>query len=575
MTSILRQLNISGHRAGLVVDPAYSLPEPQPDWSQAVDQWQAAWPAHTFGFATIFVIIDVYIIVVLTSLHRRAAAQPHTAVVGVFVGVACACRSAYLFINPYESRGVSHVLISRLLYVVVQPALMTSFNLQQSAVVRLTKSSQSSSVTKRRLLAASVFVSLYFVSVVTIETLIPVNNRWRLMRILTLSVFIVWTLVSCFSFVYNGFTVVQFTKEAGKVLLQFAEYSRVKNKSATATAWEEDGGGKRREMALHHIRRSKLLSRRAIDAEASPDDAASSSSMSLSAGSSTDSDTCVADANRSSASRNAATKTNATSMWPKTKAKLSNNRKTRGKTKQNKKTRQRQQVHREPGDSISESADGWSSDDNDLRVRFWPAGNGNMSHVVTDDTDERRTSYHNASFLPSSYTLSDVLVLPPVHHVATVQKHCRKPKILISRCKNSENADSGKKSYNQNLNYTRPTRNVNNNDDCASDVSSSESLTLDDGELNQVKRVRESDDGGVKDAGYAADIEPCVSQDSLHLHPGVSYLPSSVTDSPLHQPFTLRPTSGYTALFRIKRAPQMHLVSKINNLFYFFSSAVK
>lgn len=570
------QLNTTTNRVSNTSTVDYPHPEPRPDWSRATRQWQGAWPAHTVGFAVTFVLIDIYVIIVSTSLRRRLAAQPYTAMASVFLCVAGACQSAYLFIDPYESHASSLVL--RVLYVIVHPALMTSYNLQQSALVRLTKSGQMSSVSKRKVTVIAVFVTSFFITAILIEMFIAVDNNCRLLRIMTQSVFIMWTLVSCFSFVYNGFTVAQFTKDANKALQQFAEYSRAKN-TLSPSQWRQVC------QRQAQVRRSKVFYRRE-DA----DDLSLSSS-----GSTSDSALFVTEASLESAfqqsfNSNVGLSTRQSKSFvsvdgnciPKS---VSRHSVRRTKSSVKRKPQQSEEKTINNSENESEFTDGDCSTEDETEVGFSLTGNGSKGISVVSATYLRKglarqrgcltenliaaasrssVSFHNnALMLPYSANNRSKTINQPLQNLPEInsfdlgfmksrQQQLQTP---VKRFK------CGLSNPETNLNS------LNNNSRRAWKVDSSESLMEQDNGMvvgSSVQRCTDdaaADDGEVKDDGYAADTEACVTGDNI-LHPPTPLPASRITDSPLQQPFVIRPVSGYLGLNRIRRASQMQRVGR-------------
>jgi hypothetical protein len=522
-----------------------------------------------------FVLIDIYVIIVSTSLRRRLAAQPYTATASVFLCVAGACQSAYLFIDPYESHASSLVL--RVLYVIVHPALMTSYNLQQSALVRLTKSGQMSSVNKRKMTVIAVFVTSYFITAILIEMFIAVDNNCRLLRILTQSVFIMWTLVSCFSFVYNGFTVAQFTKDANKALQQFAEYSRAKN-TLSPSQWRQVC------QRQAQVRRSKVFHRRE-DA----DDLSLSSS-----GSTSDSALFVTEASLESAFQQSFnSNVGLSSRQSKSCVSVDGNsipksvsRHSVRRTKSSVKKKPQQSGEKTintNSENESEFTDGDYSTEDETEVGFSLTGNGSKGISAVSATYLRKglarqrgcltenliaaanrssVSFHNnALMLPYSVNNRRKTINQPLQNLPEINSSDLD--FMKSR---QQQLQTPAKRFKSGLSHPETNLNsLNNNSHCAWDVGSSESLMEQDNGMvvgSSVHRCTDdaaADDREVKDDGYAADTE--ATSDNI-LHPPTPLAASRITDSPLQQPFVIRPVSGYLGLNRIRRASQLQRVGR-------------
>ena len=580
------------------MENAFSLPEPIPDWIIAKVRWRNVWPTHTIGFGFTFAIIDIYIIVMFVTLRRRVAAQPLVLLAGACLVLATTCRSFYLLVDPYESCDVLHILLLRLLYVVVSPALLTSFNLQQTALFRLTKSSHAPPRDKRKHSAVISFIAFYFFIVIVIEIFIVFNSNLRLFRFLPKSLFIVWTLISCFSFVYNGFKVAQFTKEANQILKQFAEYSRAKSITSTTNGCWKD-------LALHQIKRSKLLCRKdEISLDYRSTSAASSSSSSSS---SSDSDLYINELALNSRRQSARGDT-MIPMFAKPMqlcaSEAVNTKKLANSTAVDEDLKE-DKSDSEPVDS----GDGGGSTEEEKEIGLRITGNGtNGISVISTQyirkgmssslmrkspaAKQRCVSYHNASYVSSFYALSELQSKARQSPVTRQQQEHVKANAAAAAAAVADNAAGNNDGASSRDNCMKrivrtvtgaKTHLVRNNAaaiadydaellsnqsrDAATALCRQRIISHVVGRVDSLDESTDDDKGVVvkemddnnKDTGYSADTEPCVSRDTLY-PPEVALLASQVADSPLHQPFQLRPSPCYIGLSRIKRGPQIRKV---------------
>ena len=226
-----------------------AYPEPVPDWYTAHQKWSLGWQMHTYGFGVCYALLSLYCIIVLVHLRRRLRIQQYILIINGILLILSVCRAVYLFLDPYESVGVLPVPLLRVMYGVPYPCLTSSFSLVQMVVMRITKVRMGpQKFHNYRVLAA--VITTHFTVVIVIDITVAYKNGLRLLILICQSIFTTWGLVLCFSFVYNGFKVAQFTNEANKALKQLITYWKVKQETLK--------NGNRKELALHRINKPKI-----------------------------------------------------------------------------------------------------------------------------------------------------------------------------------------------------------------------------------------------------------------------------------------------------------------------------
>ncbi|KAI0218492.1 hypothetical protein LSAT2_029814 [Lamellibrachia satsuma] len=229
----------------------YLRPEPRPDWVEARQHWGWTWQLHTYGFALLFTLLGVYVLVVSWHIRKRLRVQQHVVALVTILLVLCSSRSLYLLLDPYESKRSVPVALERAMYGVVFPCLTSSFSLIQVVFMRITRSSLGHRKLRRYRLLGAVMTS-HFSIVVVVDVTVAYRPNLKLLILLCQSLFVVANIVLCFSFVYNGLRVAQFTNEANRALKQLIAYGRLRRSVMQQ--------GNRREMALHRINKPRIRS---------------------------------------------------------------------------------------------------------------------------------------------------------------------------------------------------------------------------------------------------------------------------------------------------------------------------
>ncbi|XP_022790133.1 uncharacterized protein LOC111329651 [Stylophora pistillata] len=87
-------------------------PEPLPEWTHAIEEWNWMWFAHIYGFASLFTLLTLYAFCSLFRFRRMAGAKQkvHLLFVSCAVITAGLGRALVLFWDPYTSKKSSSAI---------------------------------------------------------------------------------------------------------------------------------------------------------------------------------------------------------------------------------------------------------------------------------------------------------------------------------------------------------------------------------------------------------------------------------------------------------------------------------
>lgn len=114
--------------------------EPEPDWNTAVNVWKTAWPAHVYGLASIFVVLGIISLIELVRIHvkskRKTALKVSLLIMMTFF---CVTRAVTLFADPYGSKGMINPILSRILFAIGHPCIISAMSLLLLVLIDTTK----------------------------------------------------------------------------------------------------------------------------------------------------------------------------------------------------------------------------------------------------------------------------------------------------------------------------------------------------------------------------------------------------------------------------------------------------
>ena len=133
--------------------------EPKPEWTTAFQTWGAAWPCHWIGSAVLFACMFLLAVILLRKLlkgrRNRKTMMKFSITVTAIIAIFLMSRFLYMIFNPYESPseclfGVGNcpLFLSRLLFSIGVPSLVSAFMLLHLALLDVMKLQKLSGFTK-------------------------------------------------------------------------------------------------------------------------------------------------------------------------------------------------------------------------------------------------------------------------------------------------------------------------------------------------------------------------------------------------------------------------------------------
>ncbi|XP_068694930.1 proline-rich transmembrane protein 3-like [Montipora foliosa] len=120
--------------------PEQTWPEPEPEWSLAFNEWDNAWPLHTYGFAVIFTLIALVPPLELLGMYldkTKLSALKATLLSTIFIF--SSIRAFSLFVDPYGSRKRLPLAVNRLLFSLGHPCIISALSLLLLVLIDTTK----------------------------------------------------------------------------------------------------------------------------------------------------------------------------------------------------------------------------------------------------------------------------------------------------------------------------------------------------------------------------------------------------------------------------------------------------
>lgn len=120
--------------------PEQSWPEPEPEWSVAVTEWENAWPLHTYGFAVAFTLIALVPPFEMLRMYldkTRLSALKATILSIIFIFGST--RAFILFVDPYGSRKSLPDILNQLLFSIGHPCTISALSLLLLVLIDTTK----------------------------------------------------------------------------------------------------------------------------------------------------------------------------------------------------------------------------------------------------------------------------------------------------------------------------------------------------------------------------------------------------------------------------------------------------
>lgn len=203
--------------------PTETLPEPGPDWPVAREIWGQAWELHWIGFGILFGLLAIHAFIAVAFANRRKGfgSKPLFLAINLLLFGLGSTRSAYLLLDPYESRqnGIEDPKwLTLLLFGVAYPCLTSAFSLIHLAFLEVTKMQIVPNKLQNVKFLSAVIV-LHFIIVFTAETSASIKPELDPLLIVCQSFFIIWGLFLSGSFIYSGCRVMNSVENVQRQLI--------------------------------------------------------------------------------------------------------------------------------------------------------------------------------------------------------------------------------------------------------------------------------------------------------------------------------------------------------------------
>ena len=168
-------------------------PEPGPEWKEAYKLWRNAWPAHTYFFSIIFLLMAFYSGYYIVVNIKDGLGQKYLSIsLNVMMCALCTTRSFVLFVDPYhQGTLIADKLILQLMWSIGTPCLLASDSL---CILALAESANVTLTQQRfqRLPNILVVIFLHFTLVIATDIVVSSHSSAKVM-ILYCQVFsIIW-----------------------------------------------------------------------------------------------------------------------------------------------------------------------------------------------------------------------------------------------------------------------------------------------------------------------------------------------------------------------------------------------
>ena len=224
--------------------------EPFPDWPVPGARWTWAWQMHVNGLGTIFCISALFTLVTLVLIRKRLLLVHHLLVLGVTLTTYAVFRGMFYLIDPHQTRGVLPVSVSLCLYNLPFSCLTSAFACILLVLMRLTRVQIGPRpVCNHRFIVCS--MTVYVLSTLIISTIVSYHPSTKLLLLICQSCFVTSNLLLCFTYVYGGFKMTQFSRDSAKILKQISDMNKLKGGDAV-------NEGNRKLLALSRVSRPRL-----------------------------------------------------------------------------------------------------------------------------------------------------------------------------------------------------------------------------------------------------------------------------------------------------------------------------
>ena len=183
-----------------------SWPEPGPHWPEAYGEWGVAWHLHVFLFGTIYLLMCLCAIFILCSYFSRQKSFKKGSLTYSLLAMTIIfnfCRILTFFGDPYSTSGRLTPVVSRLLWTLPTPFLLSSFSLILLVLLDTTKF-QLGPPRFQKLSTILLFTTAHLVLVLTSDLLVYYSPTSKAMLVICQCLFIIFGLLISVGFLYTG-----------------------------------------------------------------------------------------------------------------------------------------------------------------------------------------------------------------------------------------------------------------------------------------------------------------------------------------------------------------------------------
>ncbi|KAK3086616.1 hypothetical protein FSP39_021053 [Pinctada imbricata] len=183
-----------------------SWPEPGPEWSVAYGEWGVGWPLHIYIFGIIYFILFMAALLLLCAyLSKRKVLHKGKLTVSLLTMTIIfnLCRTISLFGDRYSTNKTFHPFLSRLLWMLPVPFLLSSFSLVLLALLDSTKF-YIGPPRFQKLSSILVFTAFHFTLVLTTDISVYYEPSSKPMLLICQGLFILYGLLLTIGFIYTG-----------------------------------------------------------------------------------------------------------------------------------------------------------------------------------------------------------------------------------------------------------------------------------------------------------------------------------------------------------------------------------
>ena len=195
-------------------------PEPFPEWTRAIEEWNWMWFAHIYGFASLFTLLTLYAVFSLSRFRRMANAKQkvHLLVVSCALITAGIGRALVLFWDPYTSKKSSSAIQNVVVFIswgIATACITSAFSIMLLIFLETTKITLGPP--KLRNLPLLVSITLTNIVYVTVsDVVVWFYPEAKVMIFICHITFVIWGLALSFGYFIAGFRMWQNLKSTLK-----------------------------------------------------------------------------------------------------------------------------------------------------------------------------------------------------------------------------------------------------------------------------------------------------------------------------------------------------------------------